>query len=303
MSIISEIRDSFKNGSVLTRLIYVNIGVFLFIRIVQLFMVLSGHSPDSIGSLLGFLAVPSVPQMLLTRFWTPFSYMFVHFDFFHLLFNILYLYWFGKLFMSLVSPRLLLRVYLLGGLTGALFYYLGLNFIPVFKAAFSYSEMIGASGSVMAVMVVLAMYRPNYVIFLMFIGEVRLKYIALVAFIIDLISIPALSNTGGHLAHLGGSAFGLVFGMLLLKGYITTGSFTSGKSGKSSVWKSLLKRRSKLNVSHKRPLSDIEYNAIKIRRQKEIDFILEKIKNSGYGSLSESEKKTLFEASKDSNFK
>ncbi len=298
MTILSEIKDSFKNGSVLTRLIYVNIGVFLFIRLVQLVMVLSGNSPDAISSLISFLAVPSALEMLLTRFWTPFTYMFTHFEFIHLLFNILYLYWFGKLFMSLITPRLLLKVYVLGGLSGALLYYLGLNFIPSFKAL-GYSEMIGASGSVMAVLMAVSIYRPNYSILLMFIGPVRLKYIALVAFILDLISIPALCNTGGHLAHLGGGAFGLVYALMLLKGHISVGTLTTSKPKNNRYF---WQKKSKLNVSHKKPLTDLEYNAIKVRRQKEVDRILEKIKNSGYASLSESEKKMLFEASKDSNF-
>ena len=299
MSIISEIRDSFKNGSVLTRLIYVNLGVFLSIRIIQLIMLLSGLSPDTIGVVVSFLAVPSGFEVLLVRFWTPFTYMFVHYDFIHILFNILYLYWFGKLFMELITPRLLLRVYILGGLAGALLYFIGMNYVAAFKMALPYNEMIGASGSVMAIMLTVAMYRPNFSVLMLFIGPVRLKYIALFAVIIDIISIPGLSNTGGVLAHIGGSTFGLVFGWMLLKGNIST-TFLSSKQ--KSERKSFWKKKSKLNVSHKRPLTDLEYNAIKVRRQKEVDRILEKIKNSGYGSLSESEKKTLFEASRDGNF-
>lgn len=300
MSIVGEIKDSFKNGSVLTRLIYINIGVFLFIRLVQLFLVLSGHTPKAIDILVNFFAVPSALEMLLIRFWTPITYMFTHYDFFHLLFNILFLYWFGKLFMSLITPRLLLRVYILGGLTGALFYYLGLNFVPAFNAHVGYNEMIGASGSVMAILFSTAVFQPNFSVLFMFIGQVRLKYVALVAFIIDLlVSLPQLTNTGGILAHLGGSAFGVVFGLLLLNGKIQTNTLSITPT---SSWKPFWQKKSKLNVSHKRALTDMEYNAIKVRRQKEVDRILEKIKNSGYESLSESEKKTLFEASKDSNF-
>jgi len=264
---------------------------------VQLFMVLGGNSADGISALVSMLAVPSALEFLLTRFWTPFTYMFVHFDFIHLLFNMLYLYWFGKLFIALVTPRLLLKVYILGGLSGALLYYLGTNLIPAFNVN---SEMIGASGSVMAIMVTVAIYRPNHSILLLFFGEVRLKYIALIAIILDLISIPALSNTGGHLAHLGGSALGLVFGLMLLKGQITIGSLTTLTKPKSGNY--FWQKKSNMNVLHKRALTDLEYNTIKVRRQKEVDSILEKIKNSGYESLSESEKKTLFEASKDSNF-
>ncbi len=300
MSVLTEIKDSFKNGSVLTRLIYINIGVFLFFRFVQLFMVLSGNPSGSIKTIISFVAVPSVFEILVVRFWTPFTYMFVQFDFFHLIFNILYLYWFGRIFMDIIGAGSLLKVYVLGGLTGALVYYMGVNLVPAFYPSTGYAEMIGASGSVMAILLAVAVYRPNYSLNLLFIGNVRLKYIALVAFIIDLISIPGLNNTGGHLAHLGGSAFGLLYGLFLLKGNISTIKYTKQKN---TSWKPFWQKKTNLNVSHRRPLSDMEYNALKVRRQKEVDQILEKIKKSGYESLSGSEKKTLFEASKDSNFK
>ena len=296
MSITSEIKDSFKYGSVLTKLIYVNIALFLVIRMVQLFMVIGGKQGVSIDPFVSFLSVPSAPAALILKPWTIVTYMFAHYDFIHLLFNVLYIYWFGRIFMDIIGERLLLRVYLLGGFSGALLYIISYNIVPAFNNFYGYSEMLGASASAMAILFAVAMYRPDFRINLMFIGAVRLKYIAMVALLLDLISISNMSNTGGHIAHIGGAAFGLIFGRMLLLGKI------SFPKGEKSQWNLSFGKKSKMNVSHKRPLTDMEYNVIKTQRKHDVDRILEKIKQSGYDSLSKDEKKTLFDASKDNNF-
>lgn len=114
------------------------------------------------------------------------------------------------------------------------------------------------------------------------------------AFIIDLISIPTLKNTGGHLAHIGGATFGFLYGGWLLQGYDVTIGFNRFMDRIVGIFK----RKSKLKVSHKRPMTDMEYNARKVKNQVDVDRILEKIKASGYDSLSK-EEKTLFDASKE----
>jgi len=300
MSILDEIKESFKHGTILTRLIYINIGVFLTFRFIQLFMVLAGFSPELIKLWLSFFSIPAEPITLLTHPWTPLSYMFLHFDFLHLLFNVLYLYWFGRIFIEIIGVRPFLKTYILGGLSGALVYFLAFNFLPAFYNNFSSSILMGASASAMAILFAVARYRPEFSVHLTFIGPVKLKYLALFALIIDLISIPTLNNTGGHLAHLGGAIAGLLLGwQWQTKGTPEQKIKTSNTSNsdKWTVWP--FKKKEKLTVSHKRPLTDLEYNTIKVRRQKEIDLILEKIKRSGYDSLSASEKRTLFEASKE----
>lgn len=300
MSIINEIKESFRHGTILTRLIYINIGVFLAFRFLQLFMLLSGFSPDTVQPWLAFFSIPAEPVRLLTHPWTPLTYMFLHFDFLHLLFNVLYLYWFGRLFLQIIGPGPFLKTYIIGGLSGALMYFLAFNFLPAFYSSFNSSILMGASASAMAILFAVARYQPDFSVYLVLIGPVRLKYIALFALIIDLISISNLSNTGGHLAHLGGAAVGLWLGwQWATKGAPVHKMSTSqhGKSSKGPIWP--FKKKSQLSVTHKRPMSDLEYNALKIRRQKQVDQILEKIKVSGYDSLSATEKKTLFEASKE----
>jgi membrane associated rhomboid family serine protease len=301
MSIINEIKDSFRQGSILTRLIYINIGVFLAFRFVQLFMLLGGFSPDMVRPWLAFFSIPAQPIELITHPWTPFTYMFLHFDFLHLIFNVLYLYWFGRLFIQIIGPRPFLKTYLIGGLSGALMFFLAINYLPAFNSRFDSNILMGASASVLAILFAVARYQPDFSVYLVLIGPVKLKYLALFALIIDLISIPTLNNTGGHLAHLGGALAGLWLGWQWASKGAPVQKMnisTPGKSSVESVWP--FKKKSKLSVTHKRPLTDLEYNALKVRRQKEVDQILEKIKVSGYDSLNATEKKTLFEASKES---
>ncbi len=293
MSIIDDIKRSYHQGGALTRFIYINIGVFVAIRLLQVFFTFSG-GPGADYPLLRWISVPSDPALLLVRPWTLFTYMFVHYDFIHFIFNILVLYWFGKLFMVFFSPRQFVGVYLMGGLAGAVVYFVSYNTIPVLYSNFPSSLLMGASASIMAILFAAARYRPDFTVYLMFFGQVKLKYIALVYFLLDLISIAALQNTGGHLAHMGGAAFGWYYAVQLLKGKDITGSFN--RLIDSIV--RLFKRRSKMTVSYKRPVTDMEFNAKKVNKQAGLDRILEKIKKSGYDSLTKQEKKTLFDASK-----
>lgn len=297
MSIWDEIKESFKEGTTLTKLIYVNAGVFVVIKLLQLVMLLAGYTPSSIQLLISWLSVPSDPVSLLFRPWTLFTYMFLHYDFFHILFNVLYLYWFGRLFTQLIDERKILTIYIWGGLAGAAIYILSFNLLPVFHSAGGEAILLGASASVMAILFAVARVRPNFTVYLFLIGPVKLKYLALVAFLIDLISIPGMNNAGGHLAHIGGALIGLYYGWKMAEGKISGGFFDKAAARTGD----LFKKRSRMKVTHSRPMTDMEYNAQKMKRQKELDRILEKIKHSGYESLSREEKKTLFNASQDEN--
>ncbi len=293
MSIVEEIKRSYHQGGALTKIIYINVGVFVVVRLLQIFFTFSG-GPGADYPLLRWISMPSDPMSLLMKPWTIITYMFVHYEFIHFIFNILVLYWFGKLFMMFFSSRQLVGVYILGGITGALVYFVSYNLIPVLYSYFHSSILMGASASIMAILFSVAMYRPDFAVYLMFFGQVKLKYIALVYFILDLISLAALQNAGGHLSHIGGAAFGWYFASRLQKGK----DVTLGFSRLVERIVGLFKKRHKMTVSYKRPISDLEYNAQKLKKQAEIDRILEKIKKSGYNSLTKDEKKTLFDASK-----
>ena len=295
MGILDEIKQSYRQGGALTKLIYINVGVFIAIRLLQVFFsISSGSGSVNDYPLLEWVSVPAHPMSLLFKPWTLLTYMFVHYDFLHILFNMLYLYWFGRIFLEFLNPRQLLGVYILGGLSGVVFYLVSYNLIPIFQQQVPYAILMGASGSVMAILFAIAKYAPNHKLYLMFFGAVPLKYLALAALILDLISIPTLSNTGGHLTHIGGAAFGYFYGASISKGSDVTLGFN-----RLMDWiMSLFSRKSKLKVTHRKPMSDMEFNSRKITKQKEVDRVLDKIKASGYDSLTKEEKQILFDASK-----
>jgi hypothetical protein len=220
--------------------------------------------------------------------------MFLHFDFFHIFFNMIVLYVGGRLFKDFLGEERLAGTYIIGGLMGALFFILSYNIFPVFSEWVSMSVAIGASASVLAIFVAVATYMPNYKLPIIIIGPIRLKYIALFFVIFDLISIDK-ANSGGHLAHLGGALWGFTY-IALLKVGKDPGKWLS-------TWiralGSLFSRKPRMRVEYtnQRPVSDDEYNKQRIERQKQLDEILDKISRHGYESLSKEEKEILFKMS------
>ena len=287
MEIWEEIKASFKQGSYLTRLIYVNIAVFVIVKLWAVLIFLLGGMPFSIVS---FLSLPADISQLIWKPWTLISYMFLHEGFLHLLFNILWLYWFGKMFLEYFSEKLLLSIYLLGGLAGAFLYISSYNIFPVFAQSLPFSNALGASASVMAIVFAVSFYVPNRSLYLFLIGKIKIKYIAWFLVALDILSIPS-GNSGGHIAHLGGAFLGYFFIVEHKKGKSITRQFDKF----IEYIFSLFKKQSKIKVSYKKTGNrDYDYNAQKKASQKEIDKILEKIAKSGYSSLSKEEKEWLF---------
>jgi len=289
MDIITEIKESFKEGSALTRLIYINLGIFLLIRIVNVFYFLAGAEFPFID----WLALPADFQTLANRPWTLFTYMFLHFDFLHILFNILWLYWMGQIFLGYFDQGKLIALYLLGGITGGIFYVLGYNLFPAFSDNLTNSRLLGASASVIAIVTALAMHAPNHSINLMFIGSVKIKYIALFSVLLYVIGISS-TNAGGNLAHLGGAFWGMIYILQLRKGFDPA----TGVIWLLNSIKKLFTAQPKVKVSYRKPVNDIEYNQLKKQDQTRMNEILEKISKSGYGSLSKEEKEILFRMGK-----
>jgi len=292
MDIFSDIKRTFKHGSALTRLIYINLGVFLLVQIIGVVLFLSGQ----INVIPDWLSVPSNISELIKRPWTPVTYMFLHTGFIHLLFNILGLYWFGKLFLYRLEGDKLLGVYLLGGLSGALFYVISYNVFPVFETV--NGLLLGASASVFAILVAIAVYDPNNEIHLSFIGSFQLKYVALFYVLLSVIGISA-TNPGGNIAHLGGAAWGWFYISQLRKGKEWGDGLVRFIDKMSISIQNLIKPKNNLKVTFKQtPRDDYEYNRLKKAEQEEINRILEKIAKSGYDSLSKSEKELLFRQGK-----
>ncbi len=288
------IKDSFKEGNHLTKLIYINFGVFLVVKLIGVLIFLFNLETDQVPFLVHWLSVPAETSALLSRPWTVFSYMFLHEEFLHILVNMLWLFWFGKIFLSYLDQKKLLSIYLIGGLTGAAAYIFAYNIFPVFQnSEYFGSYALGASASVMAVVLATVIYAPNHIVRLMFIGSVKIKHIAIFFVATDVLSI-ADGNAGGHIAHLGGAFYGWLFISNLRKGKDISAGFNS----LADSFLGLFKRR-KMKVSHKNAqgMDDKEYNKSKIVNQEQLDKILEKIAKSGYDSLSKEEKEILFKSS------
>jgi membrane associated rhomboid family serine protease len=288
MEIFRDIKQTFREGSSLTKLIYLNLGVFVLIMLAGVFFYLAARQ----NSVAEWLSAPSDLTTLLHRPWTLVTYMFTHTNFIHILFNLLGLYWFGKIFLYRLDGEKLLSVYLLGGITGAVFYIAAYNIFPAFENV--NGLLLGASASVYAILVAVAVYDPNMELQLSFIGTFRLKYVAAFYVLLSVISI-SVSNPGGNIAHLGGAAWGWLFIWQLGKGRDLGSWIEKLLNGLSVVFKP----KNKLKVSYKQtPRDDYEYNRMKNAEQEEINRILEKIAKSGYDSLTKSEKELLFRQGK-----
>ncbi|WP_295650747.1 rhomboid family intramembrane serine protease [uncultured Mucilaginibacter sp.] len=270
------------SGSKLNLLIGINVAVFLALGIIGVIEALSTSRNVLGDTIYHYLALPSNIPTLLTHFWTPITYMFMHDGIWHIVMNMIWFYWMGSIFEEYLGAQKLLALYLLGGLAGAFFFVLGYNVFPLFASVRVAGTVVGASAAIMAIIVGTATLLPDYTIFFMFIGPVRLKWLAAIFVVIDLLSL-ASSNAGGELSHLGGALMGFIYIKQLQK----------GNDMGASIGK-LFKPKPNLTVASK----NLKNTTTK-PRQDEIDRILDKISNSGYDSLSKQEKETLFRASAD----
>jgi membrane associated rhomboid family serine protease len=292
MAIIDEIKASFRSGSSLVKLIYINLAVFVIVNLVEVvYFLVNRH--ELYSNFLLQLALPADLDILVTRPWTLITYMFLHKSFIHILFNLLWLYWFGRVFLEYLDGKKLVGVYILGGLTGGLLFVGAYNLFPVFSGQASLAYALGASASVMAIVIAISVYVPNYIFHLLFIGRVKIIYIAIVGFLVTSVFDFSI-NTGGKIAHIGGALFGYLYILRYRQGK----DMTRGLNRILEWMVSLFKPRPKIRVTHRKTETDLDYNQRKADEQKEVDRILEKIAKSGYGSLSAGEKETLFRQSK-----
>ena len=295
MGIWDEIKLTFRNGSNLTRLIYINIVVFILLSIVAGIGFLLNNQEIS-EKALDLFSVPASFNALLLRPWTLITYMFTHKDIWHILFNMLWLYWFGRIFLEYLDERKLVAVYLLGGISGALVYILSFNIFPAFTGVVADSVAIGASASVMAIVIAIAAYVPDYTIQLFLFGRIKIKYMALAIFILT--SIMDFSvNSGGKLAHIGGAFFGYFYIINLRHGH----DIGKGFNRIIDFFATIFKPRKKLKVTYKKVATEYDYNKIRVEHQKRINNILDKISKRGYESLTKEEKEALFKESQKKN--
>lgn len=293
--IISDLKEKFNKGTIAIQLIFINVGVFIITGLVTIMMQLFNRGTDP---LIGILSLPASLPRFITQPWSIITYMFMHADILHILFNMMWLYWFGMLFLGHFSSKHLRGLYLFGGICGGVLYMIAYNVFPFFASSIDNSLLMGASASVLAIVIAVTYRDPNYNIRLFLFGTLRLKYLALIFIISDMLFLTN-NNAGGHIAHLGGALGGFLFAWSLKKGIDLTKwinailDFIAGLfSGKT------FKRKPKMKVHYNTAREqDYAYNAKKRISNEEIDAILDKIKKSGYASLTENEKKKLFDAS------
>ncbi|MGN6178775.1 MAG: rhomboid family intramembrane serine protease [Mucilaginibacter sp.] len=287
MTLWDNITYRIRSGSRLYLLITINVAVFLVINIPAVFELLftRGHSSFISYFANEYLDLPADLHKLPSRFWTPFTYMFMHAGIWHIAINMLWLYWMGQIFEEYLGNKRILGLYLMGGLAGALFYVASFNLLPVFRDLVHTSVIVGASAGVMAIVTAAATLLPDYSIPLILIGPVKLKWLALFLVIIDFLMIIE-SNPGGEISHLGGALLGFVYIKRLQKG-----------SDWIAIISNLFKRGPRLSKLKVVARNTAKKNASK-PRQEEVDRVLDKISVSGYDSLNKEEKEILFRASK-----
>ena len=309
-SIWEDLKWRFQFGGMVARLIMINVSIFLILNIAIVISFLVTNNTNVIDPVIAWLELPADLRRLGRQFWTLFTHMFLHVDLLHVLFNMLWLYWFGNIFKNYIGESRILPVYIMGGLSGGLIFILAYNIFPAFDPAVALA--LGASAAVMAIVVATATTVPEHSIHLLFLGPVKLKWIAAVVVILDFISIPQ-SNAGGHFAHLGGALFGFLYATQYRSGNDLSRPFYKISDGIRSFFdfsskpkKPKRKRKSKVRMAYrnddiisveqttKKPVDDYAGN-----KQERIDEILDKISRSGYDSLSKDEKAFLFKMSKE----
>lgn len=288
-----NLMDYFKRGTSVMRLVYINIGVFVIVKFLMVFFVLFNVRPSVA---LSYLYLPSSLDLLVYRPWTFFTYMFCHGGFFHLFFNMMCLYWFGKIALDYFSQRQIVGLYVMGGVFGGLTYILAYNLIPYFTAAVSVSSLVGASASVLAIACAVVTVNPDYPIRLLFVGEIKMLWLVVGMVALSFLSLTG-ENAGGEFAHVGGALAGWLFGLAWK--WRLTGSFGD--------WcRRVFAPRPKIKVTKgrrdygERPQTDAEYNRERRENNEVIDAILDKIRQRGYESLTSEEKRELFDRSRKS---
>jgi membrane associated rhomboid family serine protease len=293
----SPLLYQFKMANVAVKVIVINVAVFILLNLIPSLFGQGAYFTD-------WLALPSSFPKYFLRPWTLISYAFVHGGFWHILFNMYFLYIFSRFSLNLFAGKRFLTIYLLGGMAGGLLYMISFNVFPTLIAG-GPGYMVGASAAVNAIIVFIATYTPNTQLKL-FMFTIKLWHIAAFVVLSDLLRVAtAADNTGGMIAHLGGAAFGYIYAQQLAKGN-DIGAWFERLMDTVASWFSSKPRpkKSRMRTVHRTPKSKAKTKAKsakvnKSEKQQQIDAILDKISKSGYDSLSKAEKDFLFKAGKD----
>ena len=284
--IIEDFKNAWsKENNALVKIILINVIIFIGASFIEVFLTLSGGG-NLFKLIINKLMLPASFTSFIIQPWSLISYFFLHLNFTHILWNMLFLYWFGKIIQDNIGNNAVISLYVLGGIIGGLSYMALFNIIPYYENRISESLMLGASAGVFSIVAGSATLLPNYTFYLLFLGPVRIKYIALFYILLSFLDVTG-SNAGGEIAHLGGALIGYLFirqlqnGINMGEGIINIINLFNRKENKKERKETIINEEQKSDIS-----------------QDEIDNILDKISESGYSSLSKKEKEKLFNASK-----
>jgi len=294
MALIDDLKFKLAQNNAVVKLIALNTIVYLVFALAHVFFRLF-QANDVISAVEKLFVLYASPSNFISQPWGIITYMFLHSGFFHVLFNMLWLYWLGMLLHEYLGNIRVYQVYFLGGVFGGLLYMFAYNVFPVFSSDLNTSFALGASAGILAIVAAAATLLPNYTVMLFGVFSVQLRYIAIFSVLVDLLNIPS-SNAGGRIAHLGGALAGFLF----IKYLYTNNTLTNAIHSVSSFFKNIFKQKPTLTVHHKSDfrIKQQPENTSK-PNQADVDAILEKISKSGYESLTAKEKELLFRASKD----
>ena len=290
MNIAETIKQQFKQGDYLIRLILANVGVYVvFLLLGMISFLVSGNEYLIESYIRPWLALPSDPLAFITRPWTIITYMFLHANFWHLFWNMLILFFSGRIFLEYVGDRRLLTVFLYGGIAGGMLFFILYNISPAYTTGV---PLVGASAGVVAILVAAATYVPKMPVRLFFILEVPLWVVAALA-VVSYVAGVTGDNSGGNLAHLGGAAVGYFFVQQLRKGT----DWSIGLFNFFDRVKGWFEPKPKVKKVYSNPTKSSNTKRSQ-NDQERIDAILDKISKSGYDKLSKDEKEFLFKFGK-----
>ena len=284
MSFINTLKNKYKTGTIIEKLIYLNIAIFLLTLLITVFQ---GLYKGEQNFLIEWFSLDNNLDAFLTKPWSIISYGFLHADFIHLIFNMITLYFIGNLFIQYFTEKQALTFYILGTLFGGFLYVISQNYFPLFEGR--NTTLVGASAGISAIFIGIATYMPHYQIKIKFIGFVKFWHLAAIWLAFDLVGLIG-TNAGGSFSHLGGSLFG----------YLYVQQASNKKTNISTIFSSFFKRKEKpLKTVHKSAKRKQKTVKNSNQNQEKIDVILDKISKSGYDTLTKTEKEFLFKQGKD----
>jgi membrane associated rhomboid family serine protease len=284
--ILDDIKLQYKIGGIANRIIYWNVGVFLLSLVFYQFTIGRFDFPS-------WIALSSNPKDVLYFPWTLLTYSFLHASFWHLFFNMIMLNFASRLFLTFFTQKQYFGLYVLSSIFAGIAFVISYYFLGI------YSSIVGASGAVLAILVATTTYQPLMEVRLFLFGNVKLWHITAVFLVLDFMQIM-LDNTGGHIAHIAGAVFGVVYVKMLQNGTDLSSIVTSFINFFSNLFQP--KKATPFRKVHVNPRSNAAKRESKIvtkdKTQQQIDEILDKISQSGYDSLTKDEKEFLFNSGK-----